>query len=198
MSVIWLSIERIGRRWAIKHDGGILGYAPTEDEAWSLARTLIGPAEYPDRHKTTWPMASQRIMHRKPITVLVVEDEPLIRLELVDQLKDMDLTVLTAEDADDAIRLLDRHPEIEVLLTDIRMGSRSMDGARLAHHVRDRWPPIKIIVLSGEFNLELSELPVDSLFLSKPYGPEALLAAMAQMINQQPAPPAGSWARARG
>lgn len=135
-------------------------------------------------------MTLPRIVRRTPITVLVVEDEPIIRLELVDQLEDLDLTVLMAKDADEAIALLDRHPEIEVLLTDVRMPGGSMDGACLAHHVRDRWPPVKIIVLSGHFSLEPSDLPNESLFLSKPYRPEALVNAMAQMINRLAAPAA--------
>jgi len=198
MSVIWLSIERIGRRWAIKHDSGILGYAMTEEEAWSLAQTLVGPAERNAREKRTRQMASQRVMRRNRITALIVENEAIICLELVSQLESMDLTALVARDADDAIALLDSHPEIEVLITDIRMQGGSMDGIRLAHHVRDRWPPVKIIVLSGHFNLELSDLPVDSLFLSKPYRPETLEEAVAQMINRQAAAPAGSGARAFG
>lgn len=188
MSVIWLSVERIGRRWAVKHDGGILGYATTENEAWSLAHALVGPPEKDARKKRQVQMASQRIIRRNPMTVLIVENEAIICLELVSQLEEMDLTALVARDADEAIALLDSHPEIEVLMTDIRMGGGSMDGIRLAHHVRDRWPPVKILVLSGHFDLDLSQLPSDSIFLSKPYRPEGLVEAMARLINGQPQP----------
>src|SRR5580692_7223901 len=98
-----------------------------------------------------------------PSTILVVEDEAIIRLELVDWLCDMGLVVLEANNADEAIALLDTHPEIELLMTDILMPG-SMDGARLAHHVRGRWPPVKIIVASGLVDTLLADLPKGSFF----------------------------------
>ncbi len=115
----------------------------------------------------------------KPATVLIVEHEHIVQMELEAQLLDMGLTVLAAGDADEAIALLDAHPEIELMLTDLRMPG-SMDGIRLAHHVRGRWPPVKIIVASGVTRTQLSQLPEGSIFLAKPYGPEALAAALAQ------------------
>jgi CheY-like chemotaxis protein len=117
-----------------------------------------------------------------PATILVVENEALVRLELADRLARSGMTVLVASDADEAIVLLDTHPEIEVLFTDIRMPG-SIDGVRLAHHVRDRWPPVKIIVASGMTDAALRELPQGSLFLSKPYAPEALAGALAQVMS---------------
>jgi two-component system, response regulator PdtaR len=117
-----------------------------------------------------------------PATILVVENEALVRLELADQLAELSFVVLTARDADEAIALLDTHPEIELLFTDIKMPG-SMDGLRLAHHVRDRWPPVKIIVTSGLVRTELSELPGGSLFLAKPYAPETLAGALAHLMN---------------
>jgi CheY-like chemotaxis protein len=113
----------------------------------------------------------------KPKTVLIVEHEALVLLELAAQLADMGLIVLTARDADEAIALLDARPEIRLLLTDIRMPG-SMDGIRLAHHVRRRWPPVRIIVISGLVDTQLSQLPDDCLFLAKPYRPEGLAEAL--------------------
>jgi CheY-like chemotaxis protein len=103
----------------------------------------------------------------KPTTALIVEDEVFVRIELVFRLTDMGLVVLSASDADEAIAILNIHPEIELLLTDITM-SGSMDGIRLAHHVRHRWPSVKIIVLSGLIGTPLSDLPRDSIFVPKP------------------------------
>jgi CheY-like chemotaxis protein len=116
------------------------------------------------------------VLH-KPATVLIVENEAIVRLELKAQLLDMGLIVLTAADADEAIVLLDAHAEIRLLLTDIRMPG-PMDGLRLAHHVRRRWPPVRIIVISGLIDTKLSQLPADSIFLSKPYRPEGLSDAL--------------------
>jgi two-component system, response regulator PdtaR len=115
-----------------------------------------------------------------PATILVVENEALVRLEVGDRLAGLGFIVLAASNADEAIALLDVHPEIEVLFTDVTMPG-SMDGVRLAHHVRGRWPPVKIIVASGRLDAALRELPSGSFFLRKPYAPEALADALAQM-----------------
>jgi len=110
-------------------------------------------------------------------TVLVVEDDALVQLELADWLTELGIGVFTADNADEAIAILEAHPEIDRLLTDIRMPG-SMDGLRLAHYVAGRWPPVQIIVLSGDLSTQLSALPPASLFVAKPYAPEALLRAL--------------------
>ena len=127
-------------------------------------------------------------------TVLIVENEAIIRLELATELREMGMVVLTAKDADDAIGILDLHPEIALLVTDIRMPG-SMDGLRLAHHVRDRWPPLKIIVASG-LDTDLSQLPAGSVFLAKPYRPEGLSSAVARVAGGNGPRSAGPSARA--
>jgi CheY-like chemotaxis protein len=76
-------------------------------------------------------------------TVLVVEDEALLRLGIVDGLEDAGFTVLEAATADAAILLLEAHPSIDLLFTDIDMPG-SMDGMRLAAVVGRRWPPIRL------------------------------------------------------
>jgi two-component system, response regulator PdtaR len=119
-----------------------------------------------------------QIKRLNPATILVVEDDALVQLELADWLADLGLTVLTADNADQAIERLDSHPQIDLLLTDIRMPG-TMDGIRLAHHVAERWPPVKIVVLSGLFRTPLCELPPNSLFVPKPYRPEELWRALA-------------------
>ena len=118
----------------------------------------------------------------KPTTVLIVEDEALLRLELVSRLAEMGLIVLVADGADKAIQLLEAHREISVLFTDIRMAG-SMDGVRLAHEAFRRWPPIRIIVTSGLTAVDLLTLPDDSIFLPKPYPPEELEDALIHMIE---------------
>jgi len=114
-------------------------------------------------------------------TVLIVENEALVRLEIAVWLEEMGMTALTADNADDAIALLDTHPEIGFLLTDIRMPG-SMDGIRLAHHVRGRWPPVRIIVVSGFINTSRSDLPRDCIFIPKPFGRERLRGALAHLM----------------
>jgi two-component system, response regulator PdtaR len=122
------------------------------------------------------------ISRPSPVTVLVVENEALVRLALVDWLEEEGLVVLEACDADQAIALLNTHPEVELLLTDIRMPG-SMDGIRLAHGVRNRWPTVKIIVVSGLVNTQQSELPVDTVFIPKPYLHQTLWGAMSHLTK---------------
>ena len=114
--------------------------------------------------------------------MLIVESEALVRMELADRLADMGYTPLTAADADAAIELMEAHPEIALLMTDITMAG-SMDGVRLAHHVRRRWPPVKIIVASGLAGIRGSDLPLNAEFLAKPYWPAALADALARLTD---------------
>jgi two-component system, response regulator PdtaR len=105
--------------------------------------------------------------------VLVVEDEPLVRLNARDEIEAAGFEVYEAYNADEAIRLLEAHPAIGLVFTDVDMPG-SMDGVKLAHFVRTRWPPVKIIVTSGYQHVTPDQLPAGSVFLRKPYQPEQL------------------------
>jgi CheY-like chemotaxis protein len=98
--------------------------------------------------------------------VLVVEDEVLVRIAAVDMFEDAGYVTLQAENAAEAIRLLENHPEITVVFTDVQMPG-SMDGAKLAAAVRKRWPPVRLIVTSGRPRPE--DLPNGVPFVPKPY-----------------------------
>jgi CheY-like chemotaxis protein len=77
-------------------------------------------------------------------------------------------TVFQAAHADEAIRLLELNAEISLIFTDVHMPG-SMDGLKLAHYVRGRWPPVKIIVTSGQMKVRAADLPSDAVFVPKPY-----------------------------
>jgi CheY-like chemotaxis protein len=102
-----------------------------------------------------------------PIAVLIVEDEALIRYAIANELEDQGFVVFAANDADEAIVSIENHTEISVVFTDIDMPG-SMDGIKLAAFVRDRWPPIKIIVTSGRVS-PVGLLAADIPFFAKPY-----------------------------
>jgi CheY-like chemotaxis protein len=102
------------------------------------------------------------------IAVLIVEDDLLIRMVATVVFEDAGLTVFEAASADAAIRMLELHEEIRVVFTDITMPG-SMDGLKLAHYVRERWPPLHIIVTSGKVIAANESLPAGALFVSKPY-----------------------------
>src|SRR3989440_13083620 len=98
-----------------------------------------------------------------PAVVLVVEDEMLLRMRAVGMVEDAGLTPVEAVDADEAVAILESRSDIALLFTDIQMPG-SMDGLRLAHAVHKRWPPIKIILVSGQLKLTNLDIPVDSCF----------------------------------
>lgn len=82
-------------------------------------------------------------------TVLVVEDEGLIRDLVAEDLQEAGFTVVVAKNADHAIAILEVRRDIHLLFTDIDMPG-SMDGLKLAAAVRDRWPPVHIIITTGK------------------------------------------------
>jgi two-component system, response regulator PdtaR len=100
--------------------------------------------------------------------VLVVEDEALIRMHAAEMIRDLGFEVLEAANADQAISLLESNSEISVVFTDIQMPG-SMDGLRLLAVVRDRWPPVALMVTSGQLRPREDDMPEDAHFLPKPY-----------------------------
>lgn len=114
---------------------------------------------------------------RSRIAILVVEDEPLLLLDALDMVEDAGFTAYGASNADEAILLLERHDDIRILFTDVDMPG-SMDGLKLAHAVRDGWPPISIIVASGHVRVTPQELPESGIFFAKPYTPSAVTKAL--------------------
>jgi CheY-like chemotaxis protein len=117
-----------------------------------------------------------------PAVVLVVEDEMLLRMRAVDIVEDAGYIPVEAADADEAVAILESRSDIALLLTDIQMPG-SMDGLRLAHSVRDRWPPIKIILVSGQVTPTAIEIPADSRFFGKPLEDRAMIAQLQSMIG---------------
>ncbi len=105
--------------------------------------------------------------HRKTV-VLVVEDDAPVRMDAVDMMEEFGFDALEAGNSDEAIRLLESRLDISVMFTDIDMPG-SMNGLKLAHAVCGRWPPIRIIVTSGQFKIVEGDLPNGGRFLAKPY-----------------------------
>jgi CheY-like chemotaxis protein len=113
--------------------------------------------------------------------ILVVEDEPLIRLGLVSTIEDAGYDVIEAASADDAIRQLEKTDDVRLILTDVDMPG-SMDGIRLASYVRRRWPPIQLVVISGKVGVTSGQLPAGARFVSKPYQESVLLNLVETMM----------------
>jgi two-component system, response regulator PdtaR len=119
---------------------------------------------------------------KSPPVVLIVEDDPLLRLLAVEVVEEAGYVALEAGDADEALALLESHPDISVLFTDVNMPG-SMDGLKLAHAVRDRWPPIKILLVSGKVRLHPFQLPSDSCFVGKPYRAAVMVEQLRSIVD---------------
>lgn len=113
-------------------------------------------------------------------TVLVAEDEALIRLSIVADLEDAGFRVLEANNADEALAMLTAEPDIRILFTDVDMPP-GMNGLMLAATVFEGWPPVRIIITSGLMDPSPSEMPPNSLFFSKPYDPSRVLEAVREL-----------------
>lgn len=96
--------------------------------------------------------------------------------------RDSGFEVLSAGTADEAIKILESRSDIRLVFTDVNMPG-SMDGRRLAHAVRNRWPPVELIVTSGHRHIQSHELPDRGRFLAKPYNIEALSQAFQEMAG---------------
>lgn len=106
-------------------------------------------------------------------TVLVVDDEPILRLDAVDILENAGFDTLEAANADEALALL-KNNRIDTLYTDIHMVG-SMDGLGLAKRVLSLWPKTKVIIVSGFFRIQSAHLVKGISFVAKPVSPERLI-----------------------
>jgi two-component system, response regulator PdtaR len=114
--------------------------------------------------------------------VLIVEDEPLVRLTGADLLAEAGFKVLEAGNADEALRIIEATPEVRVVFSDIEMPG-SLDGLGLAHRISRRWPSIGIVLASGH-RIRAETIPREVRFLPKPYDGTVLVRHIKEIVNQ--------------
>jgi DNA-binding NtrC family response regulator len=113
-------------------------------------------------------------MLEKPV-VLVVEDEPIIRMETVQMVKDAGYAVLDAANTDDAMTILERRSDIRAVFTEIRVpGHRN--GMDLGRTIAERWPLVRLVMTSGVPKAD--NFPADWRYIPKPYDGVQLAAAL--------------------
>ncbi len=127
----------------------------------------------------TSPMASKSPYPRpgEGRVVLVIEDEPVLRIDIVDMLEEDGFAVVEATSVDDAIEILAGRPDIRIVYMDLDM-PRGIDGLKIAAAIRDRWPPIEIVLTASRIDGSRIQLPVRSRFFSKPIDRGSVLNAM--------------------
>jgi two-component sensor histidine kinase len=123
-------------------------------------------------------MAAEKL----PPNVLVVEDEMLLRMRAVDMVEDAGYRAVEAVNADEALAILESRSDISLLFSDIQMPG-TMDGLMLASAVHDRWPRIKIILVSGQVQPSETDKPTDSRFFGKPLEVEQMIVELKEMLG---------------
>ncbi len=114
--------------------------------------------------------------------VLIVEDDIFVRISAEHIVEEAGFRAISAPDADEAIRILEARNDIRAVFTDIQMPG-SIDGLRLAHVVRNRWPPVALIVTSGRGDLASADLPSGARYLGKPYQPAQVEAVLRDLLH---------------
>jgi CheY-like chemotaxis protein len=114
--------------------------------------------------------------------VLVVEDHPLVRMGVLEVVLEAGFEALEASSAVEAIRMLEARSDVHLVFTDAVM-SGTMDGIELVHYIRNRWPPVKLIVVSGKTQITPEELPRGAKFFPKPYRETTIVEAMVGMLS---------------
>src|SRR5437867_3510401 len=113
--------------------------------------------------------------------VLIVEDEPLLRLTGADLLAEAGFEVLEARTADEALRILEATPDVRVVFSDVEMPG-TLDGLGLARNICQRWPSIGILLTSGH-RIRAETIPHEGRFLAKPYDGQALVRRIEEIVN---------------
>jgi two-component system, response regulator PdtaR len=119
--------------------------------------------------------------------VLVVEDEVLLRWATAEAVQAAGFAVIEAENAIEAISILEKRTDISAVFTDVQMPG-SINGLQLAHLISSRWPPIGIIATSGQLRLREDDLPKGGRYLQKPYPASQLADMLRELVEKQRSP----------
>ncbi len=114
--------------------------------------------------------------------VLCVEDDAFVRMFVADALTEAGFRVLEASSAAEALSTLADRSDVQALVTDVDMPP-GMNGFALARHVREQWPHMPIVVLSGRYSPNPGDLPLGSVFLEKPVGDARLVVEVARAFD---------------
>ncbi|HXF54359.1 MAG TPA: response regulator [Hyphomicrobiaceae bacterium] len=128
------------------------------------------------------PAVDRNDAHR--IVVLVVEDEPLVRLLMVEVLREAGFDVIEARTADEGMKLLDREGAIRAVVSDIETPGQH-DGFALAWHARLRPSAKPVVLVSGQLVPAADELPSGTRFIQKPVDPPILVREVREAVLSQ-------------
>jgi two-component system, response regulator PdtaR len=128
----------------------------------------------PRNENPRWVLPLVPFLARLPASILIVEDDVLLRVLGVGMLAAAGFRVIEAADGDVALELLAADSDVQLLFTDVNLPG-TIDGLALVRQVHGRWPHIGIIVASGRSMPQSHELPAGSHFHRKPYDADAVV-----------------------
>ena len=115
-------------------------------------------------------------------TILVTEDNELLRLSASELLEEHGYTVVEADSADEALKMMEKRKDVRLLFTDIQMPP-GCDGLELAREVHNRWPKVLIVITSGQVQPARAEIADDGRFIRKPYSAKQLLGQIDEVLK---------------
>ncbi len=130
-------------------------------------------------------MRGYRIMRRAKdqiTTILLVEDEALIRMATAAMLEDEGYRVLEGKDAVNALAVLDTDPDIDIVITDVQMPGE-IDGLELVEIISRKYPHILTLITSGRTSLNEAQQSGATKFLAKPYTAVAIQSALQAVLT---------------
>lgn len=127
--------------------------------------------------------ASMNASTSLPTTLLVVDDNGVLRMHAAELLREAGYKVIEAGSAAAATEILEGNPDIRLLFTDVQMPGAE-DGLSLAQQVKKRWPAMRLLITSGGSKIMDESLPHDARFLTKPYSDWQVLGHVKAMIDE--------------
>jgi CheY-like chemotaxis protein len=125
-------------------------------------------------------------MSQAATTILLAENETLVRIAVADALRDAGFSVIEASSAGDALAVLTSIArDINVLFTDVHMPGDGMDGLQLVHHAAIHWPWVGLLVASGRSLVGPADLPPGCRFLVKPYAPDNAVIHAMELVDKR-------------
>ena len=117
----------------------------------------------------------------KDQTILVVEDDRLLRQVAVETLTEEGYSAVGTDNADAALETLQALPTVSLLITDVNMPG--MSGLELVWLVHERYPMLQLLVISGRERIDTKSLPVNASFLGKPFTARMFLDEVKRLLD---------------
>ena len=156
---------------------------PGQGTTFSLYLPYAVPLSEPD--VAPEEPAEETSIPRGRETILVVEDDELVRGITVRSLRALGYRILLAEDGEDAMKVVERHAgDIDLVVTDVAMPR--MGGPELADKLTARNPSVKVLFVSGYSEQDLSQrvvLASNRAFLDKPFTASMLARKLREMLD---------------